>query len=44
MSFHQEDFHVSKKDIYPENKGMDKKRTKKLKKAHPPESPLNGGN
>jgi hypothetical protein len=43
MSFHQEDFHVSKKDIYPENKGMDKKRTKKLKKAHPPESPLNGG-
>jgi hypothetical protein len=32
-----------KKDIYPENKGMDKKRTKKLKKAHPPESPLNGG-
>ena len=32
-----------KKDIYPENKGMDKKRTKKLKNAHPPESPLNGG-
>jgi hypothetical protein len=28
--------------VYPENKGMGKKR-KKPRKAHPPESPLNGG-
>jgi hypothetical protein len=28
--------------VYPENKGMGKKR-KKHRKAHPPESPLNGG-
>ena len=39
MSFHQEDFHVSK-DIYPENKGMDKNEQKT--KRHTPESPSMG--
>jgi hypothetical protein len=29
--------------VYPDKKGMGKKQTKKKRKAHPPESPLNGG-